>query len=192
MNSDLNLYTKLYTELETRIQKLVLEKCAALCAECTAVCCDKVMCIEAIKSSFLKRVHEQTEQFDPQNGFLSSKGCILKKGRPSVCYEYFCDNHFYYQPDNQHAELLQILGALLFHATQNAKGDIPLEEVSESELEHLDYEPLTVQLQESTQALDILETFFQEGTISKESLQTLKRIRIPSEFDSPPEASARQ
>jgi hypothetical protein len=192
MTNALKSYINEYTQLEAGIQKLVLEKCAPLCTQCTAICCDKVMCVEAIQSPFLKRIHEQTEEFDEENGFLTPTGCLLKKGRPSVCYEYFCDNHFYYQPDDQHAEVLQSLGSLLFHATRNAKGDVPLDEVPAEDLDHLDFDRLTSQLQESMLALHTIQTFFNEGTITQETFQTLKTIRIPDEFDSAAEASARQ
>ena len=190
MNHALKTYIEHYVALETGIQEWVLKKCQSLCAQCTAICCDVVMCEEAIKSPFLKLVHQQTDQFDKETGFLSNSGCRLKIGRPSVCYGYFCDNHFYYQPDDLHAHILQILGALLHHAIQNAKDGIPLDEIlSETELENIDFQTLEKQLQESVKALEIIRSFYQDGTLSAASLLILKRIRIPEEFDSPPEAS---
>jgi hypothetical protein len=189
MTNALKSYISDYTQLEAGVKELVLKKCAKLCSECTAICCDKVMCEEAIKSPFLRLIHQQADQFDAENGFLTPKGCSLQKGRPSVCYEYFCDNHFYYQPSDLHAEILQILGSLLFHATRNAKGTIPLDEIPEQELDAIDFETLTKQLAESTRALKIIRQFFDTGNLSDTDHGFLKTIHIPEEFDTDPEAS---
>lgn len=189
MTDPLKNYIAHYTQLETGVQELVLGKCAKLCSECTAVCCDVVMCVEAVKSPFLKLIHQQSDEFDTRNGFLSPTGCSLKKGRPSVCYEYFCDNHFYYQPSDRHAEILQILGSLLFHATRNAKTDIPLDGITEQELDHLNFDNLNHQLTESLRALEMIQSFFSSAEISDENYALLKKIRIPEEFDTPAESS---
>ena len=191
MNDALKTYIKQYVVLESGMQELVLKKCSALCAQCTAVCCDVVMCVEAIKSPFLKLVHQQEDQFNEQLGFLSPTGCQLKQGRPSVCYEYYCDNHFYYQPDDLHAEVLKIIGALLYHATRNAKRDLPLDEIMQEEaLDSLDFQQLEKQMQESLQALEIIRDFYRTGTMADEPYKTLKLIQIPEEFKTPAESSA--
>ncbi|VGO19027.1 hypothetical protein [Pontiella sulfatireligans] len=193
MNDALKTYIKQYIELESGMQELVLKKCSSLCAQCTSVCCDIVMCVEAIKSPFLKLVHQQADQFDEQNGFLSATGCSLKQGRPSVCYEYFCDNQFYFQPDDLHAEILQTLGALLHHATKDAKSDLPLEDImQEEDLDLLDFQQLESQMAESLQALDIIRTFYRDGTLTEDARNALKLIQIPEEFDTPAEASAQR
>ena len=89
MNHQLKSYIERYTELELGMRELINRKGNSLCSQCSCVCCDVVMCVEGIKSPFLKLVHVQTEDYDEQKGFLSDTGCVLKKGRPSVCYEYF-------------------------------------------------------------------------------------------------------
>lgn len=191
MSDALKTYIEKYVELESGMQELVLKKCCSLCAQCTSVCCDVVMCVEAVKSPFLKLVHQQADEFDDQTGYLSATGCKLKKGRPSVCYEYFCDNQFYYQPDDRNAEILQILGSLLHHATRNAQGEIPLEDIAtEEDLDALDFQCLEKQIAESFHALEIIRTFYRDGTLSAASHETLKRIHIPEEFDGPAESSA--
>jgi hypothetical protein len=192
MNNALKKYISQYVVLETAMQELLPAKCKSLCASCSLVCCDVVMCIEAIKSPFLKLVHQQTDRYHEQNGFLSPTGCTLKKGRPSVCYEYYCDNQFYFQPDDRHAEILLILGSLIHHATRHAQGDTQLEDIaSEEALDQLDFDRLNAQLQESQVALEIIRAFYHNGTLSDANLATLKRIHIPAEFDTPTEASAR-
>jgi hypothetical protein len=191
MTDALKTYIEQYTELELGMRELINRKGNSLCAQCSCICCDVVMCIEGIKSPFLKLVHQQADQYDEQKGFLSDTGCILKKGRPSVCYEYFCDDHFYYQPDELHAEVLKIIGALLYHATRHAKGDLQLEDiVTEEELDHLDFEQLEKQMKESLHALEIIRTFYRDGTLPDESYKALKRIQIAEEFDAPVESSA--
>ena len=183
MNDILKTYIETYTELERGMRELINRKGNSLCSQCSCICCDVVMCVEGINSPFLKLVHQQADEFDEKKGFLSDTGCTLKKGRPSVCYEYFCDNHFYFQPDELHAEVLRIIGALLYHATRNAKGDTPLDEImTEEELDHLDFERLEKQMQESVQALEIIRTFYRTGSMSEESLQAVRRIRIAEEF----------
>ncbi len=183
MNDPLKTYIEKYTQLEAGMRESIARKGNSLCAQCSCIGCDAVMCIEALKSPFLKLVHQQAAEYDEQKGFLSEAGCKLKKGRPSVCYEYFCDDHFYVQPDELHAEVLKIIGTLLYHATRNAKGDIPLDEImTEKELDQLDFDSLEKHLQESMQALEIIRTFYCTGNLTEESYQALKRIRIAKEF----------
>jgi hypothetical protein len=182
MNETLHTYIKQYTELECGIRELISEKGQALCEACTCCCCDTIICEEAIESPFLKLVHQQTDQFSDQYGFLSATGCVLEKGRPPVCYEYFCDDHFYHQPDELHAEVLKILGALLNHATRNAQGDLPLAEIMQEEaLDQLDFQRLKKQMQESVQALEIIQTFYRDGTLPAASYDTLKKIHLSEE-----------
>jgi hypothetical protein len=182
MNDTLKTFIEQYTELECGVQELISEKGQSLCVSCTCCCCDVIICKEAIESPFLKRVHQQTELFSDRNGFLSETGCTLKQGRPPVCYEYFCDNHFYHQPDDLHAEVLKILGALLNHATRNAQGDTPLEEIMQEEaLDQLDFQRLEKQMKESLQALEIIRTFYRDGTLPEASYKVLKQIHLSEE-----------
>lgn len=179
MNDTLKSYIEQYTELELGMRAMINRKGNSLCGQCTRCCCDIIICEEALKSPFLKLVHQQTDQFKEKIGFLAPTGCTLKKGRPSVCYEYFCDDHFYYQPDDLHAEVLKILGGLLNHATRNAQGEIPLDDVmSEEALDHLDFQRLDKQMQESLQALEIISSFYRDKTLSEESLTALRQIRL--------------
>ncbi|MEI6892257.1 MAG: hypothetical protein V5783_08810 [Pontiella sp.] len=172
-----------YIELEAAVRELIARKGNSLCAQCSCICCDAVMCVEAIKSPFLKLIHQQEHQYDEKDGFLSSTGCRLKKGRPSVCYEYFCDDHFYFQPDELHEDVLKIIGSLLFHATRNAQGDIPLDEITEeAELDSADFQTLERQLNESLQAAEIIQNYYRDGSMSNASHPLLKRIQIPEEF----------
>ena len=182
MSDALKTFIEHYIELELGMRELINRKGNSLCAQCSCICCDVVMCVEAVKSPFLKRVHQQAGQFSEKDGFLSPTGCSLEKGRPSICYEYFCDDHFYYQPDDRHAEVLKILGALLYHATRNALGDIQLEDIENEEtLDQLDFPRLEKQLKESLDALENIRSFYRDGTLPDESYETLKLIQFPPE-----------
>ena len=183
MTDQLQSYIQRYTELEASVRVLIARKGNSLCAQCSCICCDAVMCVEAMKSPFLKLIHQQTDEYDPEKGFLSSTGCVLKKGRPSVCYEYFCDDHFYFQPDALHEEVLKIIGSLLFHASRNAQGDVSLDEIlEEEELDSADFQTLEKMINESFQALEIIQAYYRDGTLSPEAHQLLKQIQIPEEF----------
>jgi len=182
MNDTLKTYIEQYTEFEHGLRELISEKGQSLCGSCTRCCCDTIICEEAVESPFLKLVHQQTEHFSEKYGFLTESGCLLKQGRPPVCYEYFCDDHFFHQPDELQAELLKILGALLHHATRNAKGDLPLEEImKEEDLDLLDFPQMEQQMQESIQALGIILTFYRDGTLPAASYEVLKQIHLSEE-----------
>jgi len=183
MTDQLKSFIEWYTELEAGVRELIARKGNSLCSQCSCICCDAVMCVEAMDSPFLKLIHQQTDEYDSEKGFLSNSGCVLKKGRPSVCYEYFCDDHFYHQPDERHAEVLKIIGALLYHATRKANGEISLDDIpTEPELDLVDFQTLEKNLNESFQALEIIRAFYRDGTMPDESFQFLKGIRIPEEF----------
>ena len=179
MNDALKSYIEQYTELESGMRELVQKKASALCNQCTCFCCDIIICEEAMKSPFLKLIHQQADRFSEQQGFISPTGCTLENGRPSVCYEYFCDDHYYYQPDELNAEVLKILGALLNHATRNAQGEISVDDIlKEEELDQMDFQRLEKQVKESLQALEIIRTFYRTGSLSEASHKALRQIRL--------------
>ena len=182
MIAPLKSFIEQYTKLEHGVQELLRGQCTSLCMQCTICCCHTHICEEAIESAFLKLVHQQTNQFSDSYGFLSEKGCILQQGRPPVCYEFFCDDQIYFQSDELHGEILRILGALPNHATQKALGDQPIVEIMKEEaLDDLNFQGLEKQLQESFQALEIIRTFYNEGTLPEASLQVLKQINLTSQ-----------
>ncbi len=177
MTDPLKNFIEQYIELEKGVQELLREQCTSLCMQCTICCCHAHICEEAIESAFLRLVHQQTGLFSDQYGFLSETGCTLQQGRPPVCYEFFCDDQIYFQPDELHGEILQILGALPNHATQKALGDRPLVEIMQDEaLDQLDFQGLEKQLQESLHALKTIRTFYNENTLPDTSYRALKQI----------------
>jgi len=182
MNPKLNQFVERYTELEREVQKLVTGLCNSLCSQCTQICCRADICEEAIESPFLRMINGRTELDSDAYGFLTPTGCALEIGRPTVCYEYFCYDHLYYQPDEIHVKVMRVLGALPAHATRNAIGDAPLAEIlQEEKLDQADFQTLEKQLDESFQALEIIKTFYSDNSLPDASEQLLDRITFSEE-----------
>jgi len=182
MNPNLEKFIERYTELEREVQKHVTELCNSLCSQCTQICCRADICEEAIESPFLRLIHGRTELDSDAYGFLTPTGCGLLIGRPTVCYEYFCHDHIYHQPDEIHAKVMRVLGALPAHATRNAIGDAPLSEIlQEEKLDQVDFQTLEKNLDESFQALEVIKLFYAEGSLSNETDRILDRITFSEE-----------
>ena len=177
MNPNLKQFIERYIELEREVQRLVTGICFELCAQCTQICCRADICEEAIESPFLRLINKRTELDSDAYGFLTPTGCGIKIGRPTVCYEYFCYDHLYYQGDETREKVLRVLGALPAHATRNAIGDTPLAEIlDEKKLNEADFQTLEKQLDESFQALEIIKTFYNEETLPDDADRVLNKI----------------
>jgi len=177
MNPNLKQFIERYIELEREVQRLVTGICFELCAQCTQICCRADICEEAIESPFLRLINKREALDSDAYGFLTPTGCGIKIGRPTVCYEYFCYDHLYYQTDETHEKVLRVLGALPAHATRNAIGDSPLSEIlQEEKLNDVDFQTLEKQLDESFQALEIIKTFYNEETLPEDADRVLDRI----------------
>ena len=182
MNPKLKHFIERYTELERKVQKLVTELCYSLCAQCTQICCRADICEEAIESPFLRLINKRSELDSDAYGFLTPTGCGIEIGRPTVCYEYFCYDHLYHQPDEVHEKVMKVLGALPAHATRNALGDAPLSEIlQEEKLNNVDFQTLEKQLDESFQALEIIKDFYNEKTLPDDADRVLDRITFSEE-----------
>jgi hypothetical protein len=182
MHPKLKHFIDRYTDLEREVQTLVTGQCFSLCAQCTQICCRADICEEAIESPFLRMIHKRNELDSDAYGFLTPTGCGIELGRPTVCYEYFCYDHLYHQPDATHEKILKVLGALPAHATRNAIADAPLAEIlQEEKLDHADFQTLEKNLDESFQALEIIKSFYSEGTLPESAERILDRITFSEE-----------
>ncbi len=182
MNPELKQFIERYTELEREVQKLVTGLCYTLCAQCSQICCRADICEEAIESPFLRLINKRSELDSDAYGFLMPTGCGIKIGRPTVCYEYFCYDHLYHQPDEVHEKVMKVLGALPAHATRNAIGDVPLSEIlQEEKLELSNFPTMEKQLDESFQALEVIKTFYSDGALPLAADQFLDRITFSDE-----------
>ena len=182
MNPKLEQFIERYTELEREVQKLVTGLCNSLCSQCTQICCRADICEEAIESPFLRLINRRTELDSDAYGFLTPTGCGLEIGRPTVCYEYFCYDQLYHQPDEVHEKVMKVLGALPAHATRNALDDTPLSEIlQEEKLNEVDFQTLEKNMDECFQALDIIKTFYNENTLSDSADKILDQITFSEE-----------
>ena len=177
MSLELKQFINRYIELEREVQQLITGLCFDLCAQCTQICCRADICEEAIESPFLRRINGRSALDSDAYGFLTPTGCGIKIGRPTVCYEYFCYDHLYYQPDETHEKVLNVLGALPAHATRNAIGNTPLSEIlQEGKLDDAEFQTLNKQLDESFQALETIKTFYYEKNLPDGADHILDRI----------------
>jgi hypothetical protein len=182
MKKELKHLIEEYTELEREVQELVSAQCREGCELCTACCCRADLCEEALESPFLCAVHGKDELDSDRYGFLTEIGCALKIGRPPVCYEFFCDELMAAQPDALHREVLLVLGRLPAYAGENAHGEEHLVEImQEEELEHLAFQRLEKQMENSREALDCIRAFYNEGTLPENSRRALSRITTSTE-----------
>ncbi|MFA7256500.1 MAG: hypothetical protein WC047_02870 [Kiritimatiellales bacterium] len=180
MNSRLKNLLEEYAGLERGVQELVSAQCGPVCGLCTVACCCRAdICEEALESPFLRLLHKQDTLDSDRYGFLTETGCALPAGRPPICYEFFCEELLNSLPDEKCRELLKILGRLPTHAGQNALGDAHLVEIMQkAELEHLAFQRLEKQLQESFQCLEILRRFFNKETLPEDAGRVLNRITL--------------
>lgn len=183
MKTELKHLLEEYSELERGVQELVSAQCGAVCGLCTVACCCRAdICEEALDSPFLKLLHKRNGLESDGYGFLTESGCALPIGRPPVCYEFFCEEVLADQPDNLRCKLLKILGRLPAHAGQNAHGEAHLVEIMDEEvLNHLAFQRLEKQMLECFQALEILRTFFNEGTLPDSADRVLGRIELSAD-----------
>jgi hypothetical protein len=182
MNPQLEQFIERYTELEREVQQLVTGLCNSLCAQCTQICCRADICEEAIDSPFLRLLNKRTELDSDAYGFLTPTGCGLEIGRPSVCYEYFCYDHLYYQPDEIHEKVLRVLGALPAHAGRNATGDTHILEVMQAEkLDQLAFQRLEKNLDECFQALEVIQEFYSSESLPDGAERVLNKITFSEE-----------
>jgi hypothetical protein len=184
MNRQLKHLIKEYAELERGVQELVSAQCREGCELCTACCCRADLCEEALESPFLCAVHGLDKLDSDRYGFLTETGCALKIGRPPVCYEFFCDELQAAQPDELHRDVLLVLGRLPAYAGENAHGETHLVEIMNAEeLEHLAFQRLEKQMQECFQALEIIRTFYNTGTLPNDRAAVLLQRMLQDESE---------
>ncbi|MCU0856997.1 MAG: hypothetical protein MUC65_01150 [Pontiellaceae bacterium] len=179
MNSRLNHLLEEYADLERGVQGLISAQCRETCELCTARCCRADICEEALDSPFLQTLHGHTELESDRCGFLTEYGCSLEIGRPPVCYEFFCEEILESQPDELHRDVLRILGRLPAFAGEQAHGKTHLVEImQEDRLEKLNFQTLEKRLHQSFRMLEIIRTFYIEGTLPEDACKTLRQIPV--------------
>jgi hypothetical protein len=82
-----------YARMEALLQARMAGVGREHCGVCVSVCCREVYCRESLESGLLSGLVEEREAgggYDAGSGWLRRDGCGLRRGRPPVCYAYFC------------------------------------------------------------------------------------------------------
>ena len=137
--SDLDKIIKRYVAFEIRVGERITELCSPHCRHCKSICCKSDFCREALESPFLSLIRERfpaSAPYSEKQGWLTPKGCVLRVGRPPVCYEFFCNRIISAQPSAQDRKNLEQLGFLISRMGKNALGSRHLVEIMTSEKLH--------------------------------------------------------
>ncbi len=181
--SDQNNFITHYSQLEGSIRSLMVGLFSGTCSMCTACCCRADICEEAIQSAFLSLLLEKQglseDKMDEKYGWLDLHGCSLQYGRPPICYTYYCDELLVRLPNDETQFAAKVLGNLIQHIGEQALGDWHLVEIRNSkDLVKLDYPTLFQRLEESTAALQVIQTFLESGRLTKADYEILNIIPI--------------
>lgn len=132
--TDLNKIVRAYAAFEKDVAEVMNAYCAPCCSVCPQCCCRYDVCEESQDSPFLRLVQKTDppeDYFDERYGWLSTRGCLLKVGRPPICYEYLCDELLSNFIDEDDREALKTLGSLIQTLGENTYGDTHLVDLRE-------------------------------------------------------------
>ena len=135
-----------YRQLEMQVSLCLSPFCHSFCNGC-GDCCKADICVEAVESAWLRIVREQEgskiSKFCRTTGWLSSKGCRLKAGRPPLCHEFFCDRVTDHFRNERILDPIHAISKLPTLAGQKALGKRHLVALEEDEILHkLDFNRL--------------------------------------------------
>ena len=135
-----------YGQLEKEVSHSLSRCCRPFCNGC-GDCCKADICVEAVDSAWLRIVRKQaghkTFRFSRSTGWLSSKGCRLKVGRPPLCYAFSCKSVTDYFRKETILNPVLAIAKLPSAAGQNALGKRHLVTLEENEiLDKLDFHRL--------------------------------------------------
>ena len=172
-----------YAELESKIRSLMTELFEDTCGICTACCCRVDICEEAMQSAFLSLLLKQqgldAKDLDDRYGWLDQQGCTLEVGRPPICYSYFCDQLLARLPDDDSRYATRVLGNLVDYVGREALNERHLVEIMNfDDLMKMDFDSLTLRLEEAQEACLVIEQFIETGRLSKEDHLVLSAIPL--------------
>ena len=182
-DSDLCRIIEAYAAFELEINAYAAKLWQPFCAACKGVCCQPEYCRESLESPFLERLREcypAKSVFRPDTGWLTETGCSLDRGRPSVCYQFVCDNILQAQISEEQRYLMNVFSNLINHAGKRALGHRHLIAIMDSDrIELLNYDRFAVRLNEAKQAFEQLQRCWEQGAIDEGALKVLAKITPP-------------
>ena len=181
--SELCRIIEAYAAFEAEINAYAAKLWQPFCAACKGVCCKPEYCRESLESPFLVRLHEYyppRSAYRLETGWLTKTGCCLDRGRPSVCYQFVCDNILQAQVSEEQRYLMNVFSNLINHAGKRALGHRHLIEIMDSDrIERLNYDRFVVRLNEAKQAFEQLQKCWEQDAIDKNALKVLAVISPP-------------
>ncbi len=168
--SDLNRIVSRYALFEAMVQAYINNYFRPYCSTCADVCCKPDFCRETLDSVFLTLLRQTSTpavSYRKKKGWLTETGCILKVGRPPVCYEYLCDNILAAQPAGIHRYVDNVLSKLISHTGKRAYRGKHLVEILElSELKLIELSSFNNRLRESEAAFQAVRSYHEHNYLS--------------------------
>lgn len=176
-------FMETYVELETAVRELMTRLFSSTCGICTVCCCRVDICEEALASPFLSQLLERQDRsannLDDRFGWLDLHGCTLEYGKPPVCYTFFCDELLARLPDDETRHVTRVLGRLMEYIGEDALDGWHLVEIAKaSDLEHVDFEALSLRLDEARTAFEAIEHFAETGRLSSDERKAIEVITL--------------
>jgi len=176
-----------YRRLEGRIQGLIRQRVTHFCSLCTSCCCTAEICEETRASDFLSRVavlRDPEDGFSENYGWLDVNGCLLQRGRPPVCYDFFCHELRESFGGELDQYVMQVIGRVLSFAGSRALGSRHLTELSDSELAVMNTDRVLNQIKLGHEAVEAVEDFFSNKEWGEFQANACSRILQPRSNDS--------
>ncbi len=179
MNSEYINMLKAYVGLEGDVREYISDLFGSTCALCTSSCCTPDICEESLDSAFLKSVrsvYEPDALFCDSYGWIAERGCVLKCGRPPVCYGFFC-NEIVDSLNNQERDVIRVLGRILSWVGEKAHGGKHLVEIMDDEdLKKLNLERILKRIKVAKMALGGVKKSLQDIAVEQEQLDAMHQV----------------
>jgi len=115
-----------YAELEQEIGSLVARRSTVACARCQKVCCRADVGQQILQSWWLTEVSRQVHgtwwpddwETREQCVALTDSGCMLRAGKPMICWSFVCDQYVEVYHDLWDAAFYSFLADLLWEVGQ--------------------------------------------------------------------------
>ena len=178
--SELDDIIEKYLSFEKDVRLMMDSVCAGHCSCCDKLCCNQEYCRETIESPFLSYILENylpSTNYDTESGWLTDSGCRLFIGRPSVCYEFLCEDILASQKSEFDRYIFKILSALMTHTGKNAAGGRHMVELlHQDDLHRMRLLRFEKKLQEARAAFSIVAAYLGKKYFEDDSLAILAKI----------------